>query len=139
MNVPRSRSARGHVALSHSPLREPMPLFGEAPKMPAIIGHAAPAFSAGAVMPDGSFKTVSLSDFKGARGSSACATPSLRLPSLRRRDALACRQVRRPVLLPAGLHVCVPGAWLRAEARQCWAPEAQRNVLPPLCRLGPRR
>lgn len=33
--------------------------------MPAIIGKPAPAFTAQAVMPDGSFKAVSLSDFAG--------------------------------------------------------------------------
>jgi hypothetical protein len=32
---------------------------------PAVIGKPAPAFSANSVQPDGSFKTVSLSDFKG--------------------------------------------------------------------------
>lgn len=35
--------------------------------MPAVIGKPAPAFSANSVQPDGSFKTVKLSDFKGAR------------------------------------------------------------------------
>ena len=34
--------------------------------MPATIGQAAPAFSADAVMPSGDFKTVKLSDYKGA-------------------------------------------------------------------------
>ena len=36
--------------------------------MPAVIGKPAPAFSANSVLPDGSFKTVSLSDYKGACG-----------------------------------------------------------------------
>ena len=34
--------------------------------MPATIGQAAPAFAADAVMPDGSFKSVKLADYKGA-------------------------------------------------------------------------
>lgn len=35
--------------------------------MPATIGKPAPNFAAKAVMPDGSFKDVKLSDYKGAR------------------------------------------------------------------------
>ena len=34
--------------------------------MPAVIGKPAPAFTANAVQPDGSFKPVKLSDYKGA-------------------------------------------------------------------------
>ena len=34
--------------------------------MPATIGKPAPDFAAKAVMPDGSFKDVKLSDYKGA-------------------------------------------------------------------------
>ena len=37
--------------------------------MPATVQKAAPAFTADAVMPDGSFKTISLADYKGAHRS----------------------------------------------------------------------
>ena len=44
--------------------------------MPAVIGKPAPAFTANAVQPDGSFKPVKLSDYKGALpGASASLLP----------------------------------------------------------------
>ena len=44
--------------------------------MPAVIGKPAPAFTANAVQPDGSFKPVKLSDYKGALpGASAFLLP----------------------------------------------------------------
>ena len=39
--------------------------------MPAVIGKPAPAFTANAVQPDGSFKPVKLSDYKGAARAAA--------------------------------------------------------------------
>ncbi len=84
---------------------------------PATIGKPAPAFSANSVQPDGSFKTVSLSDFKGTahwkacvrRGRARALTPSR-----------ARRQVHGAVLLPAGLHLRLPGTRARAALRALW-------------------
>jgi hypothetical protein len=44
--------------------------------MPAVIGKPAPAFAANSVQPDGSFKTVSLADYKGAAGDEQCRLPA---------------------------------------------------------------
>ena len=41
--------------------------------MPAVIGKPAPAFTANAVQPDGSFKPVKLSDYKGALPAASAA------------------------------------------------------------------
>jgi hypothetical protein len=53
--------------------------------MPAVIGKPAPAFAANSVQPDGSFKTVSLADYKGAAGDgAACRLPAARAGALAR-------------------------------------------------------
>ena len=138
-------SARFAISL---PAAVPSPSHTHTATMPATIGKAAPDFAAKAVMPDGSFKDVKLSDYKGAFAATRMPPPTraadagrcgrARAAGSRRARAplRGCarvgrataggwpccasagaltaragdRQVRGALLLPAGLHVRVPGA-----------------------------
>lgn len=86
----------------------------------AQIGKLAPDFTAKAVMPDGQFQDLKLSDYRGTRTRSfALQTAGLseaaiivRAPSnaggLTLFSLLWCRKIRGLFLLPAGLHLRVP-------------------------------
>lgn len=108
-------------------------------KMPATVQKAAPDFTASAVMPDGSFKTIKLSDYKGAlrwdgpthlnriirnvlspdgllefwEAHVSCPEPLSGAATSERptMHCICCRQVCRAVLLPARFHLRLPGAW----------------------------
>ncbi len=87
------RQAAGSGRRARRSPNSPHPLLLHAfAAMPAVIGKPAPAFAANSVQPDGSFKTVSLADYKGAAGDEQRA--GSRLPALARwrADALTPRQ-----------------------------------------------
>lgn len=66
-----AKGAEATVSRARAPTcqRSELALTSNSPRtstMPAVVQKAAPDFTADAVMPDGSFKTIKLSDYKGA-------------------------------------------------------------------------